>query len=111
MILGQLNTDVILNTNGTGDLDIRTGSWPTSANIKLNDGVNGDVVVDTLYGPNGSVEFARWLYVGVTGNVSYRKWDGTDQTLIGLAAGVWHPVFSIMVNSAATTATSLVWGS
>ncbi len=71
----------------------------------------GDVVVDTLYGPNGSVEFARWLYVGVTGNVSYRKWDGTDQTLIGLAAGVWHPVFSIRVNSALTTATNMVWGS
>jgi len=66
---------------------------------------------DIMYGANGSVEFARWLYVGVTGNVSYRKWDGTDQTLIGLAAGVWHPIFSIMVNSAATTATSLVWGS
>lgn len=71
----------------------------------------GDVTVNTMYGANGSVEFARWLYVGVTGNVSYRKWDGTDQTLIGLAAGVWHPIFSIMVNSSGTTATSMVWGS
>lgn len=71
----------------------------------------GNVVTDTMYGANGSVEFARWLYVGVTGNVSYRKWDGTDQTLIGLAAGVWHPIFSIQVNSASTTATSIVWGS
>lgn len=71
----------------------------------------GDVTTDTLYGPNGSVEFARWLYVGATGNVSYRKWDGTDQTLVGLAAGVWHPIYSIRVNSSGTTATSLVWGS
>lgn len=71
----------------------------------------GDVTTDTLYGPNGSVEFARWLYVGVTGNVSYRKWDGTDQTLVGLAAGVWHPIYSIRVNASGTTATSLVWGS
>lgn len=71
----------------------------------------GDVTVDTMYGANGSVEFARWLYIGVTGNVSFRKWDGTDQTLIGLAAGVWHPIYSIRVNSALTTATSLVWGS
>lgn len=71
----------------------------------------GDVTVNTMYGANNSVEFARWLYIGVTGNVSYRKWDGTDQTLIGLAAGVWHPIFSIMVNSVGTTATSLVWGS
>ncbi len=71
----------------------------------------GDVVANTMYGANGSVEFARWLYAGVTGNVSYRKWDGTDQTLIGLAAGVWHPIFSIMVNNVGTTATGLVWGS
>jgi hypothetical protein len=71
----------------------------------------GDAVLNTMYGANGSVEFARWLYAGVTGNVSYRKWDGTDQTLIGLSAGVWHPVFSIMVNAAGTTATDLVWGS
>lgn len=71
----------------------------------------GSVTLDTLYGANGSVEFARWLYVGITGNVSYTKWDGTDQTLIGLAAGVWHPVFSTKVNSASTTATSIVWGS
>jgi hypothetical protein len=71
----------------------------------------GDVTLNTMYGANGSVEFARWLYVGTTGNVSYKKWDGTDQTLIGLAAGVWHPIFSIQVNSASTTASNLVWGS
>ena len=64
------------------------------------------VVADTAYG-----EFARWLYVGATGNVSYVKWDGTTQVLVGLAAGVWHPIYSIMVNSSGTTATSLVWGS
>ncbi len=70
----------------------------------------GSVTADTMYGANGSVEFARWLYVGTAGNVSYRKWDGTDQVLIGLAAGVWHPIYSIQVNSA-TTALNLVWGS
>lgn len=71
----------------------------------------GDVVLDSYYGPNGSVEFARWLYVGVAGNVSYEKWDGTTQNLIGLAAGVWHPIFSMKINSSGTTATNLVWGS
>ena len=71
----------------------------------------GDATLDTYYGPNGSVEFARWLYVGVAGNVSYVKWDGTTQNLIGLAAGVWHPIFSIKINSSGTTATNLVWGS
>jgi hypothetical protein len=71
----------------------------------------GSVTLDTLYGANGSVEYARWLYVGVTGNVTYMKWDGTTQQLLGLAAGVWHPVYSIQVTSSGTTATSIVWGS
>jgi hypothetical protein len=74
-------------------------------------GRTGTVTTNTYYGAGGTVEFARWLYVGVTGNVSYMKWDGTNQTLIGLAAGIWHPILSIMVNSASTTATNLVWGS
>jgi hypothetical protein len=71
----------------------------------------GSATLDTLYGPNGSVEYARWLYVGVTGNVTYVKWDGTTQQLLGLAAGVWHPVYSIQVNTTGTSATSIVWGS
>ena len=66
----------------------------------------GNVVLDTPYN-----EFARWLYVGVAGNVSYVKWDGTTQVLTGLAAGIWHPIFSLLINSAGTVATGLVWGS
>lgn len=65
-----------------------------------------DVVVDTPYG-----EFARWIYIGAAGNISYVKWDGTTQVLVAPATGIWHPICSIMVNSAGTTATSLVWGS
>ena len=71
----------------------------------------GNVSLDTYYGANGTIEFARWLYVGTTGDVSYVKWDGTSQTLAGLAAGVWHPIYSIKINTAATTASDLVWGS
>lgn len=71
----------------------------------------GSVTLDTYYGSNGTVEFARWIYVGTTGNLSYVKWDGTTQVLNGLAAGVWHPIFSIKVNTSGTTATNLVWGS
>jgi hypothetical protein len=69
------------------------------------------VTADTPYGSNGNAEYMRWLYVGVSGNVSYVKWDGTTQVLVGLAAGVWHPIYSIMVNSSGTTATSIVVGS
>lgn len=64
------------------------------------------VTLDVAYG-----EFATWLYVGVSGNVSLVEWDGTTILLTGLAAGVFHPIFSLMINSSGTTATNLVWGS
>lgn len=85
-----------------------TGPTRTMAGVAR----TGDVVAGTLYGDAGvASEFARWLYVGVSGNVSYVKWDGTSQTLVGLAAGIWHPIFSTKINIAGTTATSIVWGS
>lgn len=64
------------------------------------------VTVDVPFG-----EFATWLYVGVTGDVNITEWDGTTITMKGLAAGVWHPIYSIQVNSSGTTATNLLWGS
>ncbi len=73
------------------------------------------VVLDVPYGTLGNAEFATWLYVGVTGNINYVKWDGTSQTLIGVLGGRWHRIPSIMINTGAggdaTTATNLVWGS
>lgn len=93
-----------LKTQEVEELDPRGFTGP----VRVMSGVarTADVTLDTPYN-----EFARWLYVGVSGNVSYVKWDGTSQTLVGLAAGIWHPIYSIQVNSAGTTATSLVWGS
>jgi hypothetical protein len=68
----------------------------------------GVVVLDAPFG-----EFARWLYIGATGNLSYIKWDGTTETLPGIAAGFWHPIHAIAINSAGTTisAAALRWGS
>jgi hypothetical protein len=63
-------------------------------------------VLDTQYG-----EFMTWLYVAVQGDVSYVKWDGTTQLLSALAAGVFHPIYSVMINSSGTTATGIVVGS
>jgi hypothetical protein len=63
----------------------------------------------TLGVPYG--EKMRWIYVGVTGNLSYVKLDGTSETLVGLAAGVFHPIYSLMINSSGTTASSIVVGS
>lgn len=64
------------------------------------------VTLDTAYG-----EFATWLYIGVAGNVNLTEWDGTTITLTGLAAGVWHPIYSTQINSAGTTASAIAWGS
>jgi hypothetical protein len=96
-------------TVDVGPLDPNAYTGP----VRVMSGVarTGTVVLDTPYGSGGINEFARWLYIGVTGNVSYVKWDGTSQTVVGLAAGVWHPIYSTMVNTSGTTATSLVWGS
>lgn len=69
---------------------------------------SGAVTYDTQYG-----EFARWIYVGTTGNLGYTKWDGTTETLPNLAAGVWHPIASISITTSGTTiaANQLRWGS
>lgn len=64
------------------------------------------VVLDTPYG-----EFATWLYIGVGGNVNITEWDGTTIVIVGLVAGVWHPIYSLQVQSASTTATNILWGS
>jgi hypothetical protein len=64
------------------------------------------VTPDTAYG-----EFATWLYVGVSGDVNITEWDGTTITIPALIAGVWHPIYSLRVNSCGTTATGILWGS
>jgi len=64
------------------------------------------VTLDTAYG-----EFATWLYVGKTGDVNITEWDGTTITMVGLAAGVWHPIYSVQVNSAGTSADNILWAS
>lgn len=78
--------------------------------VRVNSGVGrtGTVTYDTWYG-----EYARWVYVGTTGTLSYVKWDGTSESLPNLAAGVWHPILSVMINSSGTTIAEnqLRWGS
>jgi hypothetical protein len=71
----------------------------------------GTVTPNTLYGTGGNVEYATRLYVGVTGDVTIVKWDGTTQLLKNLLQGVVHEICSIQVNSSGTTATNIVWGS
>jgi hypothetical protein len=78
LILGRLNTAAILTTNGTGNLDIRTGSWPTSANITLADGANGNITVT----PHGTGE------VMVTSGVQSAKSFGAGNAAVGSSGEV-----------------------
>ena len=77
----------------------------------------GTVTYDTGFTnsttPAGVLEYARWIYVGTTGNLSYVKWDGTTELLPNLAAGLWHPIHCKMVTTVNTTiaAAQLRWGS
>lgn len=50
------------------------------------------------------------LYVGVSGAVKVVTTDGSTVTLVGLAAGVWHPIEVIQVFATGTTATSILVG-
>lgn len=50
------------------------------------------------------------LYVGVSGNVKVVTTGGDTVTLVGLVAGVWHPIQCKQVFSTGTTATSLLIG-
>lgn len=77
----------------------------------------GSVTYDTGFSnsttPPGVLEFSRWVYVGVTGNLAYTKWDGTTEILSNLAAGIWHPIYAVNILSAGSTiaAAQLRWGS
>jgi hypothetical protein len=47
LIIGQSNVDVVLTTNGTGDMAIRTGTYPTTSAINLDSGANGNITFET----------------------------------------------------------------
>lgn len=70
----------------------------------------GSVTFDQDY--STSSQFARWIYIGTTGNLSYVKYNGATETLPNIAAGLWHPICSIRINSVGTTITAnqLRWG-
>ena len=63
--------------------------------------------------PNDSTDLAtssRALYVGASGAVKVTLVGGSTVTLVGLAAGVWHPMRVQRVWSTGTTAADIVAG-
>ena len=91
---------------------VRVETFPLDPNVFAGAGriVSGILRTGTVTTNIDFDEYARWLYVGVTGNISYVKWDGSSQTLSNVTGGVWHPICAVRVNSAGTTASGLVWG-
>lgn len=76
-------------------------------------GVTGAITGAVAVTPHDSTNLAaisRALYVGAAGNVSVVLADGVAVTLVGLAAGVWHPMRVRRVNATLTTATGIVVG-
>lgn len=63
------------------------------------------VTLDTEYG-----QYAKWLYLGTAGDVSYVGWDGVTVNMVALLAGALHPIFSTKINSSGTTAANILWG-
>lgn len=85
-----------------------TDRWSDSSG-----GITGAITGAVAVTPSDSVNLTtpcRALYVGAAGNVSVVLLDGVAVTLVGLAAGVWHPMRVRRVNSTLTTATSIVCG-
>lgn len=63
--------------------------------------------------PHNTNELAihtRALYVGVSGDVAVTTTGGSEVTLVGLAAGVFHPIRVKIVKATGTDATNIVAG-
>lgn len=50
------------------------------------------------------------IYVGGSGDVKVTTYDGDDITMVGLVAGVWHPIQAKRVWVTGTTASSILLG-
>lgn len=75
---------------------------------------NYDAGISSALAPSLDVNLSRitrGVYVGVSGNLEVIfAGDTVGVTLVGLAAGVWHPMQIQQIVSAGTTATSIVVG-
>ncbi len=60
--------------------------------------------VDMVTGP------CRSVYVGVAGNLKITTPSGEDVTLVGLAAGIWHPFMAVRIWATGSTATDIFAG-
>ena len=67
-----------------------------------------DLFAVTPSDTNDLLVLTRGLYVGVSGDVKVTCMAGNVTTLVGLAAGVFHPIRVRRVWATGTTATNIV---
>lgn len=84
--VGDLNTDAILTTNGTGDLTINTNNGTNSGYIKIFDGANGNIVLE----PNGTGDIflnADFIEIGDSNVNATISTKGTGDLILNTNAG------------------------
>lgn len=66
--------------------------------------------IEKAFNPSLNQNFppSRGLYVGVSGDITVTLVSGQAITLVGLAAGIIHPIRIIQVSSAGLTAQNIV---
>lgn len=94
---------------GEGGQQSSSESVPVVLSTEQNVGAARNGFAITPHDTNALPATTRGLYVGVQGDVTLRFADATsDITLVGLAAGIIHPLAVTHVRSTGTTATDIV---
>ncbi len=74
-------------------------------------GIKSAAAVDVSGGNVALTRVTRGVYVGVAGDLEVIfVGDATSVILVGLAAGVWHPIQVQQINQAGTNADEIVAG-
>jgi hypothetical protein len=86
-----------------------TTSWTTPVHITGSAAANG-LTSATAVTPDDTATFTacKGLFLGVAGDVKVKMADSSVVTLVGLAAGVIHPISVTQVQATGTTALSIV---
>jgi hypothetical protein len=74
-------------------------------------GIKSAAAVDVSGGNITLSRITRGIYIGASGNISVIFADDNSVvTLVGLAAGMWHPMQVQQINQTGTTATGIFAG-
>lgn len=80
------------------------GNWTGPTRTISGFARGGAITPGTAYG-----EVARAIWVGGAGNIVVTLVDGSNLTFTAITAGTLLPIYSVLIISAGTTATNLIW--